>query len=300
MLAPYRPPSSERGSVGLVAGWGRYPIIVAEQLRSRGYQVYCSAIAGHADQSLARECFHTQWAGLTRLGAHIRYFQAHGITRATLTGKIHKRLLFERNFLWRHLPDWRSMVTFFPHFVSGRKSRLDDVLLAAVVEAFAQGGIEILPATQFVPELLMPTQIIGNPRISLAQQRDVAFAWGLAKEMGRLDIGQTVIVKGQAVLAIEAVEGTDECIRRAGHLCPSGGFTIVKVAKPQQDMRFDVPTIGMGTVQTMWQSGAKLLAVEAGQTLVLDQEEVTRFAKSQGLTIWIAPATSFESLPKAA
>jgi hypothetical protein len=107
----------------------------------------------------------------------------------------------------------------------------------------------------------------------------------LAKELGRVDVGQSVAVKGLAVLAVEAVEGTDECIRRAGHLCPSGGFTVVKVAKPQQDMRFDVPTIGPGTIQTLIEAGASALAIEAGKTIVLDQEEVVRLADRHQLAI---------------
>ncbi|HEY6565253.1 MAG TPA: UDP-2,3-diacylglucosamine diphosphatase LpxI [Pirellulaceae bacterium] len=292
--------SSERRPVGLVAGWGRYPVVVAEAMRTKGYQLYCSAISGHADEALERECYHTQWVGLARLGAHLRYFQRHNIRQATLSGKIHKRLVFERGFLWRNPPDWQSVVTFFPHFISGRRTRTDDSLLSAVVRFFARGGIEIVPATQFVPELLVHPQILGPLHLTPAQRRDVAFAWRLAKEIGQLDIGQTVIVKGQAVLAVEAVEGTDECIRRAGQLCPAGGFTVVKVAKPQQDMRFDVPTIGMGTVQTMLQCGAKLLAVEAGMTLILDRQEVARFAQAQGITIVIIAPNELASFLDAA
>ena len=117
------------------------------------------------------------------------------------------------------------------------------------------------------------------------QQKDIEFGWKIAKEMGRLDIGQSVAVKDQAVLAVEAVEGTDECIRRAGTLCRAGGFTVVKVAKPQQDMRFDVPTIGLGTLETLHAAGGKVLAVEAGRTIFLDQAAVIEYADRQGLVI---------------
>ena len=117
------------------------------------------------------------------------------------------------------------------------------------------------------------------------QQKDIEFGWKMAKEMGRLDIGQSVAVKDQAVLAVEAVEGTDECIRRAGALCRAGGFTVVKVAKPQQDMRFDVPTIGLGTLETLHAAGGKVLAVEAGRTIFLDQAAVIDFANRNGLVI---------------
>src|SRR5690606_2006032 len=122
-------------------------------------------------------------------------------------------------------------------------------------------------------------------KLSKAQCRDILFGWELAKEMGRLDIGQSVAVKGQAVIAVEAVEGTDECIRRAGQLCPSGGFTVVKVAKPAQDMRFDVPTIGLLTMQTLLEAGGNLLAVEARRTILLDEPAVLEFAQRHRITI---------------
>jgi DUF1009 family protein len=120
---------------------------------------------------------------------------------------------------------------------------------------------------------------------SAAQLADIEFGWKMAKEMGRLDIGQSVAVKGRATIAVEAIEGTDECIRRAGLLCAAGGFTVVKVAKPQQDMRFDVPTVGMLTLQTMVAAGASCLAIEAGRTIIMDEPELIRFADQHKLTI---------------
>ena len=118
-----------------------------------------------------------------------------------------------------------------------------------------------------------------------AQLKDIEFGWTLAKEMGRLDIGQSVVVKDRACLAVEAIEGTDECIRRAGTLCPAGGFTVVKLAKPQQDMRFDVPTIGVGTLETMKATGAKLLVVEAGKTILVDQREFIELANREQIVV---------------
>jgi DUF1009 family protein len=122
-------------------------------------------------------------------------------------------------------------------------------------------------------------------RVSEAQNKDIAFGWQLAKEMGRLDIGQTVVVKGRAVIAVEAVEGTDECIRRAGQLCPQGGFTVVKVAKPQQDMRFDVPTIGVGTLENIARAGGSVLAVEAHKTILLDEPAFIATAERLGIRV---------------
>lgn len=142
----------------------------------------------------------------------------------------------------------------------------------------------MMPATDFSPELLVSEGTLAG-RINDKQRKDIEFGWNIAKQMGGLDVGQSVVVKDCAVLSVEAVEGTDECIRRAGTLCKSGGFTVIKVAKPKQDMRFDVPTIGTGTIETIHQAGGKILAIEAGKTIVLDQEQVCQKAKQLGISV---------------
>ena len=139
--------------------------------------------------------------------------------------------------------------------------------------------------TDLLPELLVKFGRLAGRRLTGAQQKDIEFGWQIAKELGRLDVGQSVAVKGRAVLAVEAVEGTDQCIARAGELCSAGGFTVVKVAKPQQDMRFDVPTVGLGTMKTLHQAGARVLAVEAGKTIIIDEPEVIDFARDHGITV---------------
>ena len=151
--------------------------------------------------------------------------------------------------------------------------------------AFAREGVRFAPATDFAPELLVKEGQLTRFGPSAWQRKDIVFGWRMAKELGRLDIGQTVAVKDQAVLAVEAVEGTDQCIRRAGSLCPIGGFTVVKVAKPKQDMRFDVPTIGLNSLQTMVAAGARVLAIEADLTILLDRPEVIDYANQHKLII---------------
>jgi len=276
-------PSGAR--IGLVAGWGRLPIVVAETLKQQGYEVYCLGVKDHADPQLATICDDFQPIGLARLGAAIRYFRRRGIEKATMAGKIHKVLMFQR-FAWlKHFPDWRCVQTFYPHWITKTRDRKDDTLLVAVVNAYAKDGIVFAPATDFAPQLLVRAGQLSGRRLSTAQQKDILFGWTLAKEMGRLDVGQSVAIKGQAVLAVEAVEGTDECIRRAGSLCPAGAFTVVKVAKPSQDMRFDVPTIGLGTLQTLAKSGGNLLAIEAHKTILLDELDVLNFAQRHQIAI---------------
>jgi len=146
-----------------------------------------------------------------------------------------------------------------------------------------------VPATYFAPELLVKPGNLTESTITASQQRDIDFGWELAKCMGGLDIGQTVVVKDRAVLAVEAIEGTDCCIARAGELCPKGGFTVVKVAKPQQDSRFDVPTVGIGTLESIVGAGGRCLAVEAEHTIIIDEPAVLQFAKEHNL-IFVAVA----------
>lgn len=270
--------------IGILAGWGRYPLVVAKALRAQGYETCCLGVYGHADARLAQVCDHFEWVGMARMGAAIRFFRRYGIREATMAGKVHKSALFAKHW-WRHFPDPKTIATFIPHFLTRRKDCRDDSLLGTVVTAFADVGIRFAPATDYAPELLVNEGQLTRFGPSAWQQKDILFGWRMAKELGRLDIGQSVAVKDQAVLAVEAVEGTDECIRRAGTLCAVGGFTVVKVAKPQQDMRFDVPTIGLNTLQTMVQAGARVLAIEADMTILLDRPEVIQFANHHKLII---------------
>ena len=161
--------------------------------------------------------------------------------------------------------------------------------MGVLTDAFAQKGVVFHPATDFVPDLLVPPGTVAGKPPPRAQQTDIDFGWKVAKEMGRLDIGQSICVKERAVLAVEAIEGTDLCIERAGQLCPQGSFVVVKVAKPQQDMRFDVPTVGVGTLQTMVAAGASVLAIEGGRTILLDDAKFREFAHKHRLSILAIP-----------
>ena len=271
--------------VGLIAGWGRYPIVIAQALKEQGARVYCLGVKDHADPALDELCHHFDWIGLGQIGKVVRYFRRHEVTQATMAGKIHKVVLFQRRAWFHHLPDLRGLMTFYPHVISRRKSMQDDSLLGTIVDAFARGGVTMKPATDYVPELLVKRACLTHLQPTAAQQQDIEFGWRLAKEMGRLDVGQSVAVKDRSPLAIEAIEGTDECIRRAGALCQAGGFTVVKVAKPRQDMRFDVPTIGIGTLRSIVASGGKVLAIEAGRTIIVDQAEVVAYANQNKLVV---------------
>ena len=271
--------------VGIIAGRGRYPIYLAEALKQQGIGVYCLGIVNHADPVLKSMC--TEWSplGLGRLQTAFRFFRRHGLTYGTMAGGINRRLLLDPLLLWKQLPDWYTLRTFAPMFLTRRKDCNADTLLGAVVDAFTQNGFQLLPATDIIPDLLMKRQKLTRRGPNSAEWKDIRFAWTLAKELGRLDIGQCVCVSGQAALAVEAMEGTDACIRRAGSLCPGKGFTVVKLAKPQQDMRFDVPTFGLMTIQAMYEAGARVLAIEADKTIFIDRQDVVDFANRHNLCI---------------
>ncbi|HEX5104707.1 MAG TPA: UDP-2,3-diacylglucosamine diphosphatase LpxI [Pirellulaceae bacterium] len=272
--------------IGLVAGWGRYPIVVAQTLKAQGKQVYCVGLENHADPSLATICDDFVSRGVARIGQHIRYFRRQGVTHATMAGKVFKHKILFGRFGWLGLlPDWRTIRVAFPLYILGRRDRRDDTLLSMAVQEYAKDGIIMAPATDLAPQLLAREGQLTRRGPTKGQWQDIEFGWNLAKELGRLDVGQSVTVKGRAVIAVEAVEGTDACIRRSGEFCPQGGFTVVKVAKPQQDMRFDVPTIGVGTIESMLAARASVLAIEASKTIIVDEPDVVSLADKHGLAI---------------
>ena len=275
-------PSPRSGRIGLLAGAGRFPVTFAKEARRQGLSVFCMGVKGMASEELSELCDEYVTAPLGRLGRAIRLFKQAGVKRAVMAGKIEKTLLFQR-FRWvKNLPDWRALHMLF-NFATQNKT--DDTLLLAVIQEFARDDIHFESALDYCPELLVKHGFLTNRRPTPAQWNDIKFGWEMAKELGRLDIGQTVVVSDQAVIAAEAIEGTDACIRRAGTLCRRGKFSVVKVAKPQQDMRFDVPTVGTQTIQTIREAGGRVLAIESAKTILLEEEEVIRLADKFGIAI---------------
>jgi UDP-2,3-diacylglucosamine hydrolase len=273
---------SSRGRIGLLAGAGRFPIAFAHAARKQGLSVVCVGALSMAPDELRELCDYYTTVSLGRIGKSISIFKRAGVSRVVMAGKIDKTVLFKK-FRWiRHLPDWRAIHMILRY---ARENRKDDTLLLAIIREYARDNIEFDSALNYCPELLVKHGFLTRRKPTPSQWRDIRFGWEIAKELGRLDIGQTAIVNDMAVIALEAIEGTDAAIRRAGTLCRRGGFTIVKVAKPQQDMRFDVPTIGVETIQTMREAGARVLAVESEMTIMLDQPEVIELADRLGIAI---------------
>jgi DUF1009 family protein len=277
-----KPATNLERPLGLIAGSGRFPIVFAQAARRLGHRVFAIGVEGMASEDLAQHCDDYATGRLGRIGRGIRQFQRAGVQKVVMAGKIEKTVLVRPYLFWRVLPDWRTLHMWFRYATRDKK---DDTLLLAVIREFERDNLIFESALKYCTELLVKHGFLTRRKPTPAQWKDINFGWELAKEMGRLDVGQSVMVKETAVLAIEAIEGTDSCIRRAGELCRKGGFTVVKVAKPNQDMRFDVPAIGIQTIHTMHEAGAKVLAVESDKTIILDQEAVLRLAEQYGISI---------------
>ena len=268
--------------LGLLAAAGQFPIEFARAARQQGHYVHCVGIAGMVSHELESVCDGFATTPLARLGRIIRLFRRARVDHVVMAGKIEKTAIFHPFRLLRLLPDWRTLHMWYTYAAENKK---DDTILLAVIREFEQDDLKFKSALEYCPEILVKHGFLTRRKPSSQQWRDINFGWDMAKEIGRLDIGQTVIVSETAVIAVEAIEGTDSAIRRAGQLCQRGGFVVVKVAKPQQDMRFDVPTIGLQTIQTMHESGGRVLAIESGKTIILDRDEVIKLAEKFGIAI---------------
>jgi DUF1009 family protein len=279
-------PTFSREPVGLLACAGRFPIAFAEKARSLGIPVVCVGVAGMADPVLKDVCAEYRPMSRLSMGYVMRTFRRGGVKRWAMAGKFHKHLAFRPFRLVQFLPDWR-MIRFW--FFRKRRANNDDAVTLGLIQEFRAVGLECVSPLDLCPELLVREGLLTRRKPTAAEMRDIAIGWELAKEMGRLDIGQSVMVRERAVIAVEAIEGTDKCIERAGELCAGGEFVVVKVAKPNQDMRFDVPTVGRQTIETMKRAGAKVLAIEAGKTILLDERDTLDLAEKYGITVTAIP-----------
>ena len=269
--------------VGIIAGYGDYPVLLAGFLNQKGYEVHCLGVRDQTDPKILEHCKSHLWMGFGQFGKGVRYLKKQGVTHATMAGGVVKRQFHRPWLIWRYMPDWYTIRLFAPHFIFRTKDNTIDSLLLTCVDAFERQGIKLLPGTDLAPELLVKQEQMTQRGPTAAQWKDIQFGWKVAKEMGRLDIGQTITVKDQSVVAIEALEGTDECILRSGKLC--GGFTVIKVAKPQQDMRFDLPCFGMQTLQNIAVAGGKVLAIEANRSIFVGHEDAIDFANKNGIVV---------------
>lgn len=268
------------GTLGLIAGNGRFPFLVLEAARSVGYRVAIAAIKGEADPSIEAAAAAgsspapVHWLALGQLGALLKMFEAEGVTRAVMAGQVKHASIFSGL-----LPDLTAMAV-----LTRLRSRNTDALIAAVAEVMREHGVELIDSTSLLTPLLPTAGVMTRRSPRPGERQDLEFGYRMADAIAGLDIGQTVVVKAQAVVAVEAMEGTDATIARAGHLA-GAGCAVVKVAKPGQDMRFDVPVVGVPTVETMIRAGATALVMDAGRTLVMDRDEMVRLADEHQIAI---------------
>lgn len=252
------------------------PELVLQEAKRRGRRIAVCAIQGETDFSLNSSVDASVWIHLGQLGRLLKFFKLQRVQEAIMAGKITKTNLFRGDVR----PDLEMIKA-----LTKAKNHSDDSLLGGIADYLDSKGIKLLDSTVFLSEDVLPRKgILTNRKPSKKELADIEFGWRLAKEMGRLDVGQTVVIKDQAILAVEAIEGTDEAILRGGAL-GAGGVTIVKVAKPNQDMRFDVPTIGLTTLESMIKAQANTLAFEAGKTIILERERFIEKANAHRIAV---------------
>jgi UDP-2,3-diacylglucosamine hydrolase len=261
--------------LGLIAGKGELPAAIADEARTQGYTVVAVGLEPLADRSLSSHVDEIQWVNVGKFGKMIDTMKKHGITEAVMAGKVSKTLLYKSKIT----PDLRAV-----KLLMSLKNRSDDSILLSIADELAREGINLLEILRFSSSLTASRGVMTADNPSDQEWKDIAFGWKIAKEMGRLDIGQTVVVKNQAVMSVEAIEGTDEAIKRGGTLAGKDAV-VVKVSKPNQDMRFDVPAVGLDTLKAMKAVHARVLAVEAEKCLILSKDRIFGEAKNAGISI---------------
>jgi len=261
--------------IGLIAGVGRLPVEFARAARGMGVHVIGVGVLPEVDPELSQVTHTYENINIAKLDRIFKVFKREKVTEITLLGKITKELVYAH----REMPDLRVLKIF-----SRIKNFSDDTLTLALVEELAAEGITVLDQTELLRPLMPEPGVLTKRKPTDAELADMRFGLDMAKKIGGLDIGQTVVVKNRAIMAVEAIEGTDACIRRGGQL-GRGGVTVAKSAKPKQDMRFDVPGVGPDTVDSMIEAGAVALVIEAGKTLVVDRDRMVEKADQHGMTI---------------
>lgn len=267
--------------IGIIAGAGRFPFMVLDGAKRRGCHVTVVGLRGFVDAAIASAADDFHWAGLARIGRWIRLLKRARADGVILAGSVRKSSMYGRLRLLRLMPDLTALRIWFREIPDKR----NDTVLAAVAREFARHGIIMQDCVRYCAEDLAPEGVLTQRQPTLQQMRDIEFGWPIAKEIARLDIGQAIAVKETEVIAVEAIEGTDQMIARAGQLCPQGGWTLIKVAKPNQDMRFDVPTIGPETIANLARHGAGMLVVEAGKTLMVERASLAGIAQQHAMVL---------------
>jgi len=264
---------------GLIAGNGRFPFLVLEGARSQGIEMAVLALKEEASPELEKEAKRLQWVSLGELSKAIEWMQRQGVKQAVMAGQVKHNKIFSAI-----RPDWKlaKLLLSLP-----RKNT--DSLIGAVAKVFEEEGIQLVDSTMFLKPLLPEAGVLTKRAPNSDELRDIEYGFTAARQIAAMDIGQTVVISDQACVAVEAMEGTDETIERAGRYASGKALVVVKVSKPKQDMRFDVPVVGLPTVEIMKRAGETALAIDATRTLIFDRTQVVALADAAGIAIQAFP-----------
>lgn len=273
------------GNWGLIAGNGDFPFLVLEGARSRGIEMAVIAIREEASPSLERTAKRLHWVSLGELSRAIELLHSEGVKRAVMAGQVKHNKIFSSI-----RPDWRLAKLLF-----SLNTKNTNALIGAIARVLEDEGIELVDSTAFLGRLLPQTGLLTRRAPDEAEGADIAYGRQIARQIAGLDLGQTVVIRDRACVAIEAMEGTDETIERAGRIAGGQRLVVVKVSKPRQDMRFDVPVVGRKTIDVMQRANATALAIDAGRTLLFERDELIRAANEAGIAIEAFPIESAEA-----
>ena len=261
-------------ALGIIAGNGVYPRLLAAAARKAGVaRIVAAAFTNETDPALTEHVDVIEWMRVGQLGRLLKFFRAQKILHAIMAGQIAPKNLFDLH------PDVKALL-----LMAKLKQRNAESIFAAIADELAKAEVELLPATTFLEDSLAQRGLIAGPKLSGREEKDVDLGWKIAKEIARLDIGQTMIIKNGTIIALEALEGTNEAIKRGGALAREGAV-MIKVAKPNQDMRFDVPVIGLETIRIAAEAKLRVIEVEGGKTLLLEREAIVDLAMRSKITI---------------
>lgn len=261
--------------IGLIAGGGQFPILFSKKAVKKGYKVFAVGFHSETDKRLADNVEAIEWLYLGQISKLIRYFKQYDITEAVMLGSIKKTNIFKDI-----RPDFKAL-----SFIAKTTRTHDDSVLSSFADLLLKEGIKILPSTFILPELISPKGCWTKRKPDAAEKKDIVQGWKIAKKIGQLDLGQCIVISNGTVLAVEAIEGTDETIKRGGLLSHNNGAVVIKLSKPSQDLRFDLPSSGCGTIESMHEARATVLVLEAEKSIAFDREEMISIANKYNISI---------------
>jgi DUF1009 family protein len=280
-VSTHAPTSGE--PIGIIAGQGMLPISVADGLKAQGHPVICAALCGQSLEAMLQpRCDQFKRVGLLRINQWIRWFRHCGVSKAIMVGRVAKAGMYEKYRMLRYIPDWRTARVWFWRIRHDKRSAR---LLSAVADELASGGITLLDARPYIPQELAVEGLMTRTRPASDILADIDFGWPLLRDVNRLLIGQSIAVKDREVIAVEAMEGTDALIERAAGLCKRGGWVLLKASNPNQDIRFDVPTVGPQTMENLIRGRAAALVLESGRTIMLEKQRLLQMADDAGIAV---------------